>query len=105
MIHLLDLCYEKTFDLPVFEEGITYSDEELTSFCGSYTHPDLPFTIEVRSADGGLIVQASGQSSFRPESSVRNVFEYSKAQLKLTFHPEKDVMVLEQGRRFEMHRG
>ena len=104
MIHLLDLCYGKTFDLPVFEEGITYSDEELTSFCGSYTHPDLPFTIEVRSADGGLIVQASGQSSFRPESSVRNVFEYSKAQLKLTFHPEKDVMVLEQGRRFEMHR-
>ena len=104
MIHLLDLCYGKTFDLPVFEEGIIYSEEELTSFCGSYTHPDLPFSIEVRSADGGLIVQATGQSSFRPESSVRNVFEYSKAQLKLTFHPEKDVMVLEQGHRFEMHR-
>ena len=49
-------------------------------------------------------IQATGQSSFRPESSVRNLFEYSEAQLKLTFHPEKDVMVLEQGRRFEMHR-
>lgn len=103
-IHLLDLCYGKTFDLPVFEEGIIYSEEELTSFCGSYTHPDLPFTIEVRSANGGLIVQATGQSSFRPESSVRNVFEFSRAQLKLTFHPERDLMILEQGRRFEMHR-
>ena len=104
MIHLLDLCYGKTFDLPVFKKGITYSEEELTSFCGSYTHPDLPFSIEVRSANGSLIVQATGQSSFRPESKVRNVFEYSKARLKLTFHPERDVMVLEQGRRFEMHR-
>ena len=55
-------------------------------------------------ADAQQGIQATGQSSFRPESSVRNVFEYSEAQLKLTFHPEKDVMVLEQGRRFEMHR-
>ena len=55
-------------------------------------------------ADAQQGIQATGQSSFRPESSVQNVFEYSEAQLKLTFHPEKDVMVLEQGRRFEMHR-
>ncbi|MEL6535154.1 MAG: serine hydrolase domain-containing protein [Bacteroidota bacterium] len=71
--------------------------EDLAQYEGVYASPDVPLKITVFVEDGGLMAQATGQSSFPLEPTGEHAFAFDMAGITMEFTPESGGMVITQG--------
>lgn len=99
---ILNSVFNNKIEIPEFKT-ITFTDEELNRFVGTYSGESLPLKITISKDGLQLSAQATGQSAFPLEAQEKNVFVFDKAGIKLTFDAEKQSMILHQGgREFEL---
>lgn len=99
---ILNSIFNNKIEIPEFKT-ITFTDEELNRFVGTYSGESLPLKITISKDGLQLSAQATGQSAFPLEAQEKNVFVFDKAGIKLTFDAEKQSMILHQGgREFEL---
>jgi CubicO group peptidase (beta-lactamase class C family) len=91
LILLLKAAYGLEFDLPFIPET-----EDLSSYLGLYSGPDFPLKIDVSLNKNSLFVQATGQGKLLLQANKRNVFSIEGLNLKITFDPDNNKMLLEQ---------
>jgi D-alanyl-D-alanine carboxypeptidase len=103
MIAALSIYFGEKYELPVFEPAFEVKAEDLDQYLGVYSTPAFPLKLTITKKEGILMAQGTGQPSFPLEASGEHKFKFDAAQLKLTFLPKENKMVLEQGgAKFEM---
>lgn len=95
-IAILSAVYDKEFDLPEFAENYQPTAKNLDQYVGVYATPLAPIKITITTENGVLIAQATSQPSFVLDAVSEHVFKYDMAQLKITFQPEDETMILYQ---------
>ncbi len=77
----------------------------LDQYTGTYASDKLPIKLYITRKGNELIAQGEGQSAISLTAIEKNIFTVDKIMLKLTFFPDKNMMILEQnGAKFEMIR-
>ncbi|WP_154656960.1 serine hydrolase domain-containing protein [Hugenholtzia roseola] len=105
MIGVLSQLHSVAFELPDFKPLLSYTENELQAYEGTYSSEDFPLQIKIWVEAGALRGQATGQPDFPLLSYQKDVFEFELAKLKLHFEPQKDKMTLYQaGMAIEMQR-
>lgn len=100
---VLSDVYHKAFDLPVFNQILYLSPEELKKYEGVYSAAGLPINLTIREKDGILTGQGTGQPSFPLSCTAPHRFSFEQAGITLEFNLTKKQMVLIQmGNRFVM---
>ncbi len=96
LLGALSIYFGKPYSLPVF---ITYTvtTEELDRYLGIYSSTQIPLKITITKKEAVLYGQATGQPSFPLEAAAKHVFKFERAGIVLTFDPEKNEFLLEQG--------
>ena len=87
------------FTIPDFspKETIEVTSEELEQFIGTYSSPNFPIDIYITKNGNTLIAQGEGQSSFPLDALESNTFYSENVMIKLTFQPEQNKVLVEQG--------
>lgn len=97
-IAVFSWIYGKPFSIPNFKTyAVTAAD--LDQYLGIYANPTFPLKITVTKEGNKLITQATGQSAFEVVPAAKDVFEFTKAGIVLTFQPAEKQMILKQGGR------
>ena len=101
-IGLLSIIYDKDYSLPELTE-YTPDTVYYDAYSGTYSSPELPIAITVFQKDGALRAQGEGQSSFVLTPKSKHAFAYVKAGINITFDPDAETFVFEQGgQQFEL---
>ncbi len=98
VIALLSWAYGKPITIPVFS-SYAVAAADLDQYLGVYSNKTFPLKITVTKEGNKLITQATGQSAFEVVPTAKDVFEFSRAGIVLTFKPAEKEMVLKQGGR------
>lgn len=77
--------------------SVELTAEELEIYTGTYTTPDFPLDIVVYVKNNKLFCQATGQGAIEMQAFKNHIFTFQPAQIELTFNPENQSMLLEQG--------
>lgn len=96
-IAILSAVYGKDFEIPVFTPGYQPTEENLQKYIGTYSSPLIPMKITITTENGVLIAQATSQPSFPLEAVEEHIFKFDMAMLKMTFNPDDNTMILNQG--------
>ncbi len=91
LILLLKAVYGLEFELPFLPET-----GDLSKYLGLYSGPDFPLKIDISLNKNSLFVQTAGQGKLLLQGNERHVFSIEGLNLKITFDPDNDTMVLEQ---------
>lgn len=103
MIAALSIYFGEKYELPAFEPAFEVKSEDLDQYLGVYSTPTFPLKLTITKKGNTLMGQGTGQPSFPLEASGKHQFKFDAAQLKLTFSPKENKMILEQGgAEFEM---
>lgn len=95
-IILLSALFNKPYEIPTFK---TYevSSADLDKYIGVYKSSNFPMDIIISKSGNVMVAQASGQPSFKLESTEKDVFKFDAAGLTLKFNPVQKQMTLLQG--------
>ena len=105
LIGALSIYFGRDYSIPRFDKILSISAEELQKFTGTYGSETFPLKVKIFLENGDLKGQATGQPSFPLEAYEPNMFQFTRAGLKLEFTPEEDKMLLLQnGGSYELHR-
>lgn len=96
LLGALSIYSGKPYTLPVFTT-FAVTPEELDQYLGTYSSTQIPIKITFTKKDGILYGQGTGQPSFPLEAAARHVFKFEMAGIVITFNPEKNELLLEQG--------
>lgn len=94
-IAALSAATGKDFDIPTFN-SVAVKAEDLSKLTGTYSSTQIPLKIDVRTRDGKLLAQATGQGEFALEAQSATVFTFEAAGIELQFDPSKNEMILVQ---------
>ena len=78
-------------------ESIEATNEDLDQYLGTFVSDQLPIDLTVRREGNTLICQGTGQPSFPLTTEGNHKFSYKEIGLKITFIPEENKMLFEQG--------
>ena len=92
-IAALSAATGKDFDIPTFKSVVVKTDD-LNKLTGTYSSTQIPLKIDVRTRDGKLFAQATGQSEFALDAESATVFKFESAGIELHFNPSKNEMTL-----------
>ena len=92
-IAALSAATGKDFDIPTFKSVVVKTDD-LNKLTGTYSSTQIPLKIDVRTRDGKLFAQATGQSEFALDAESATVFKFESAGIELHFNPSKNDMTL-----------
>ncbi|MDF0720443.1 serine hydrolase [Kaistella sp. PBT33-4] len=92
-IAALSAATGKDFDIPTFK-SVAVKTDDLNKLTGTYSSTQIPLKIDVRSRDGKLFAQATGQSEFALDAESATVFKFESAGIELHFNPSKNEMTL-----------
>lgn len=99
---ILNSVFNNKIEIPEFKT-ISFTDEELNRFVGTYSGESLPLKITISKDGLQLFAQATGQSALPLEAVEKNIFTFDLAGIKLIFQAENNTMTLIQGgREFEL---
>jgi CubicO group peptidase (beta-lactamase class C family) len=95
-IAILSAVFNVPYEIPKFK---TYyvSDEDLDKYLGVYSNEQIPGKTTITKANGKLICQSTGQSSFPLEATDKDKFESEEVGVILEFNPTDKTMVGKQG--------
>lgn len=96
-IAVLSAIFGQDYTLPVFNNSIVLTADELEQFVGVYISTQLPIKIVVTRTHNALIAQATGQPAFELEATDINKFKFDKAGAAFEFDATKGTMILKQG--------
>ncbi len=94
-IAALSAATGQEFDIPDFKV-VAVKAEDLTKLVGTYSSLQIPLKIEVRTKEGKLFAQATGQAEFPLEPQSPTVFIFETAGIEMQFDPAKSEMTLVQ---------
>jgi D-alanyl-D-alanine carboxypeptidase len=97
LLTVLSATFGKDFEIPKITESLILTEEEVRQYEGIYKSETFPMDIIITTDGNVLIAQATGQPSFPMEAKGEHVFTFEQAGLKITFSPDENKMVLEQG--------
>lgn len=92
-IAALSAATGKDFDIPTFK-SVAVKTDDLNKLTGTYSSTQIPLKIDVRTRDGKLFAQATGQSEFALDAESATVFKFESAGIELHFNPSKNEMTL-----------
>lgn len=105
VIGALSIYWGLDYTLPSFEPTIEVPQEKLEEYVGTYGSETFPLEVKIFIEDETLMGQATGQPSFPLEAYEEDKFQFTRAGLKLEFHPEANKMTLLQaGNAYELSR-
>jgi D-alanyl-D-alanine carboxypeptidase len=84
LIQILSATFGKDMELPDLKK-VDVKPEVLNQYAGTYTAEGFPLEIIIRSANGTLYGQATGQPEFPLSATADNTFTFDAAGLKLIF--------------------
>lgn len=99
MIGVLSIYYNKPYRIPDFK-SIDISDADFALYAGVYSSKEIPLKITIGKNSSQLTAQATGQSAFNLEQTVKNVFKYDAAHIQIDFDPAKHQFTLKQGKSY-----
>ncbi|KQT26208.1 hypothetical protein ASG22_05930 [Chryseobacterium sp. Leaf405] len=100
-IGILNIMYDQNAEYPKFSEVKNIPKQELQKYSGDYTSADIPLGLKIFVKDETLFAQGTGQTAFPLEYADKDQFKYEKADLKLTFFPQKnELQMLQRGTTF-----
>ncbi len=94
LLAVLDMYFKGDFEMPVFKENVRLTYKELATYTGNYTSTEIPIEINITQENNVLF----GQATFALQAEGGHIFTYDQAGVKLIFDPEKETMILNQGR-------
>lgn len=94
MIGILSIYFGKEFEFPQFIEVTT---EQLDSYTGIYSSPQLPLELKIFREGIILLAQGTGQPSFQLEGYDTHKFKFDRAGLTIEFKPDEGKLILNQG--------
>lgn len=97
LIGAMSIYWGLDYQIPAFESSIEVPAEKLKQYEGTYGSNTFPLKVKIFVEDGTLMGQATGQPSFPLEAYEEDKFQFTRAGLKLEFHPEANKMTLLQG--------
>lgn len=97
LIGVMSIYLDRPYQMPEFQPFIFLEEEQLIQYHGTYSHPQFPLKITVWNEENMLMAQASGQPAFALDAQGDHVFTLDMAGLRLTFNPEEQSMLLQQG--------
>jgi D-alanyl-D-alanine carboxypeptidase len=95
-IAALSSAYGKDFQMPDFKT-FAVKAEDLKKLEGTYASTQIPLKIDVRSRNGKLYAQATGQGEFPLDAKSATVFTFEGAGIEMVFTPAKSEMTISQG--------
>ncbi|GAB2779938.1 serine hydrolase domain-containing protein [Salinimicrobium soli] len=96
-IGAISIYWGMDYKIPYFEPALNVPVEKLNTYTGTYEGPNFPFIVTIFVKDNMLMGEATGQPKFPLEAFDENKFQFSRAGVKMEFHPEDDKMLLSQG--------
>ncbi len=99
MIGILSIYYNKPYQIPDFK-SIAISDADFTLYTGIYSSKEIPLKITIGKNSSQLTAQATGQSAFNLEQTVKNIFKYDAAHIEIDFDPAQHQFTLKQGKSY-----
>jgi D-alanyl-D-alanine carboxypeptidase len=84
LIQILSAIFQKEMELPDLKK-VEVATDVLNQYAGTYVAEGFPLEIIIRSANGTLYGQATGQPEFPLSSVADNTFTFDAAGLKLIF--------------------
>lgn len=84
LIQVLSAVFEKAIELPDLKK-VEVKEDILNQYVGTYIAEGFPLEIIIRSANGTLYGQATGQPEFPLSAITDNTFTFDAAGLKLIF--------------------
>lgn len=100
-IGILNIMYDLDNEYPKFSEIKNISEKELQKYSGEYTSTDIPLGLKIFVKDEVLFAQGTGQTAFPLDYVEKDQFKYEKADLKLTFFPQKnELQMIQRGTTF-----
>ncbi len=92
-IAALSAATGKDFDIPTFK-SVAVKTDDLNKLTGTYSSTQIPLKIDVRTKEGKLFAQATGQGEFPLEAQSATVFTFESAGIELQFDVAKNEMIL-----------
>lgn len=101
----LKILLGQEYELPDFSPVKKPEPGELDKYPGVYSSEGFPIDLTISKEGDLLMVQGTGQPAFPLDAAGNDIFTIDRLNLKLTFFPEEDKVVLEQrGHREELFR-
>ena len=97
LIGILSIYFDRTYELPVYQDQIKMSKADLSKYNGVYSAPNFPLKITISVSGNTLQAQATGQASFPIDAYGDHVFKAEQYGIRLKFNPEKKTMIFSQG--------
>lgn len=97
LIGALKIILGLEYELPEISATITLNSEDLEKYLGTYSSPDLPMKINISRDENTLIAQPTNQPPISLKAVGNDIFKEERLMLKLTFFPNLNKMLLEQG--------
>lgn len=88
-IYLLSIIFDKAYTFPDFKK-VAISGQELKGLVGIYRAEGVPMDVSVMAYGNKLWAQASGQDSFLLSAIGKDKFEFSQADITMSFVRDKD---------------
>lgn len=88
-IYLLSIIFDKSYTFPDFKK-VAISGQELKGLGGTYRAEGVPMDVTVMAYGNKLWAQASGQDSFLLSAIGKDKFEFSQADITMSFVRDKD---------------
>lgn len=101
---LLSIIYNRAFEYPKFD---TYkvSSTDLLNYESVYGASDFPMELTIYKDGDQLKAQGTGQPAFTLKAVAKHQFAFAKAGLEITFKPENQQLILNQGgQTIELHK-
>ncbi len=96
IIAVLSIYFNREYTLPSFIQ-ITFSNEELDNYSGTYSSTQMPLKIIISKDGNSLKAQPTGQPAFPLEATEKDRFKYEKAGIEIVFRAEKNEFTITQG--------
>ncbi|WP_164465184.1 serine hydrolase domain-containing protein [Chryseobacterium lactis] len=90
---ILNLIYNQDYKYPVLDT-VQIPVAQLEKYSGDYSSKDISLGLKISTRNGNLFAQGDNQPEFMLEYVDKNQFKFEKADLTITFMPEKDQLQL-----------
>jgi D-alanyl-D-alanine carboxypeptidase len=97
LIGALSILFGRDYALPEFGPALVLRPEDLTTYLGVYSSPQLPLKVTIAAIGSQITGQGTGQPSFPLEPFEKDKFRFGQAGIVIEFHPDKNSLILQQG--------
>lgn len=97
LIGALSILFGRDYALPEFRPALVLRPEDLTSYLGVYSSPQLPLKLTIAAIGSQLTGQGTGQPSFPLEPFEKDKFRFGQAGIVIEFRPVEGTLILQQG--------